>query len=184
MKFDSHWDSRYTMVNTFELSDNELVDSTIGSGSNNVLNQSSVLLTNQRVIGVTGKSRNQELYFCPVSEVKTVSLRFEQSSEGSLIWPVLGFLVAIILILYLDNPLLRFSSAAAVAAISGYLLFDRFSAAHTPILALHTGDQYFHIDLPNDTDVVEIHKFMNRIHSIKRSSDLLLGYRASKFAPR
>lgn len=172
------------MVSTFELSDNELVDSIIGSASNNSLDQSSVLLTNQRVIGVTGKSRNQELYVCPVSEVKSVSLRFEQNPEGNLIWPVLGFLVALILLLYLNNSLLRFLSAATVAAISSYLLYDRFSTSLTPILALHTGDQYFHIDLPNDTDVAEIHKFMNRIHCIKLSSDPLHGYRASKFAPR
>ena len=71
------------MVSTFELSDNELVDSIIGSASNNSLDQSSVLLTNQRVIGVTGKSRNRELYVCPVSEVKSVSLRFEQNPEGN-----------------------------------------------------------------------------------------------------
>ena len=172
------------MISTFELDDNEIVDSTIGSVNSNGLTQSYVMLTNQRVIGVTSPSKNQELYVCSITEVKSVSLRFEQNTEGNLIWPILGFLVALILLFYLDNSILIFSSSVTVAAMSCYLLFDRFSTSPTPILALHIGDQYFRVDLPYDTDVEEIHKFINRVHSTKISADRLHGYRASKFAPR
>ena len=160
------------------LLDGESLVSTLPSGGKR---SSVVLLTDRRVIGLSGKGRQREASYASIREVSSVHLSYEQEGRGSLGWAVLGLVVAILLFATIDNPIGKLVAPAAAVAISIYLIVDRFTVPGRRVLSFRSGASEVRCELPDRLDSSEVYEFVNRMYRLR---DRAVRDHASSFAPR
>ena len=160
------------------LLDGESLVSILPSGGRR---SSVVLLTNRRVIGLSGKGRQREASYASIGNVSSVHLSYEQEGRGNLGWAVLGLVVAVLLFATIDNPIGKLVAPAAAAAISIYLIVDRFTVPGRRVLSFRTGASEVRCELPDRLDSSQVYEFVNRMYELR---DGAVRDHASSFAPR
>ena len=156
----------------------ERLESMLPSGGGR---SSVVLLTDRRVIGLSGRGRQREASYASIRDVSSVHLSYEQEGRGNLGWAVLGLVVAVLLFATIDNPIGKLLAPAAAAAISIYLIVDRFTVPGRRVLSFRAGASEVRCDLPDRLDSSEVYEFVNRMYELR---DGTVRDHASSFAPR
>ena len=171
-------------IDDFALMDGERMDSVLGDGQRDTGDDGAVLLTDRRVIRVSGNRKQRQTSFASIHDVAGVELSFEQEGHGSLVWAAIGFAVAILLYFAIDHALGRLAAPAAVAAMAVYLIIDRMTTSGRRTLFFKTGSSEVQCKLPDGLESAEIQSFINRMYELRESSRRGVPYRASNFAPR
>ena len=156
----------------------ERLESMLPSGGGR---SSVVLLTDRRVIGLSGRGRQREASYASIRDVSSVHLLYEQEGRGNLGWAVLGLVVAVLLFATIDNPIGKLLAPTAAAAISIYLIVDRFTVPGRRVLSFRAGASEVRCDLPDRLDSSEVYEFVNRMYELR---DGAVRDHASSFAPR
>ena len=146
------------------LLDGERLESMMPSGGGR---SSVVLLTDRRVVGLSGRGRQREASYASIRDVSSVHLSYEQEGRGSLGWAVLGLVVAVLLFATIDNPIGKLLAPAAAAAISIYLIVDRFTVPGRRVLSFRAGASEVRCDLPDRLDSSEVYEFVNRMYELR-----------------
>ena len=161
----------------------ERVDSTLGHADGES-GSGLVILTDRRVIGLSGGSKKRQTSFASIDDVSGVDLSFEQEGHGSLIWAALGFAVAVLLYFAIDHSMGRLAAPAAVIAMSVYLVVDRLSMPGRRVLAFRTSGSEVRSELTDKLDGSEVYAFINRMYELRDGPAAVSHARGSTFAPR
>ncbi len=161
----------------FELMRGERLDSMLPAGGS-VGRAGALMLTDRRVIHLSGGRRPRRASFVSTRGVSEAHLTHEREGYGGLVWAALGFAVAVLLFFTIDHQIGRIAASGASAAMAAYLVVDRLTTPGRRVLTFRAAGPGVRFELPKGLEDSEIQGFINRVYEL-RSPD-----RASTFAPR
>lgn len=172
------------------MADEEVQDS-LGvneGGSSNSGSKSAVLLTDRRIIHISGAGSNQRTSYAAIEDVSAVEIT-RQSVEGysAFIWALLAFFVSAMLWRVIENQTLSIAAAAVVALMGIYLIVDRLWSRGEQALVFKVGGAEIQCVLKGSGDQSDAEALVTRLFELKdeRSKpQYARDARAKTFSPR
>ena len=148
-------------------------------------NRSSVLLTDRRIIHISGSGSNLKASYAAIDDVSVAEIT-RQSVEGysAFIWAVLAFFVAAMLWRVIDNQTLSIVAAAIVALMGVYLIVDRLLSRGEHALVFKAGGAEIQCALKGDGDQANAETLIARLFELKDERSKPQYARAKTFSPR
>ena len=130
-----------------------------------------LLLTNARVIHISGKEGRRQTIMISVQDVESVSVRLVfPEGIGPYVWAALSLVMSVILYSYIEHDLGRIAVPLIVMAMGAYLILDRLTEKGRPLLALKARESEIHWPFDYDTESREVYDFINSLYRVKRES--------------
>ena len=155
------------------------------SDSSRNANRSSVLLTDRRIIHISGSGPNLKASYAAVDDVSVAEIT-RQSVQGysAFIWAVLAFFVAAMLWRVIENQTLSIVAAAIVALMGVYLIADRLLSRGEHALVFKAGGAEIQCPLKGDGDQASAETLIARLFELKDERSKPQYARAKRFSPR
>lgn len=121
--------------------EDERVQASLGAyGDSAYANQAdALLLTDKRVIHISGDARRRRSVFAAVSDISMVEIAHQPEGYRAYIWAGLAFITAAALWRVLENPIVSLVVALAVALMGVYLIIDRLTSPGERVIAFKAG---------------------------------------------
>ena len=152
------------------LIEGERIDSALdlSSGDDSSADGPSVLLlTDTRVMYLQGRGKRHKAVFASVRDIDAVEIATQSEGRGAYIWAALAFVLALLLLVALDNAVFRFVGAAVAALMGLYLVADRLTNPGKALVIFKAGASELRCDLESEYAPSEVHTFINRLFQIK-----------------
>ena len=143
-----------------------------------------VLLTDRRVIRVRGNGARRRAEFASLVDIDTVETVVEREGRGMLLWAALAFVIAVVLILVIDQAVGRIVAPLIVAFLGVYLIVDHVTSPGKPFVIFNAGSAQIRCEFRTKRSPEEISVFINRLFQLKSENGLPGPYRPDRFAPR
>ncbi len=170
------------------LMEGEEVQESLGTGQDEKAGragQSVLLLTDRRVIHVSGSGANRKTSYAAIEDINAVEIT-RQSVEGysAYIWAVLAFFVAAMLWRVIENQTLSLVAAGIVALMGVYLIVDRVLSRGEHALVFKAGGAEIQCPLNGNDDQPRAEALVTRLFELKDERNKPQFARASTFSPR
>lgn len=154
-----------------QLMEGEQIDSSLTLALGGVEDDESpevLLLTDSRVIHLSGKGNRRTAVFASVDDISTVEISSERAGFGVYVWSGLAFVVALLLWMVIDHPIGSVASAIIVALMGVYLIADHLMSAGTSVATFKTSASHFKVVLKGEGDTYEnVYLLINRLFLMK-----------------
>lgn len=151
------------------LIDDEHIQSSIGVSETDTTarNRDVMLLTNKRIIHISGAAANQHTSFASIDDVSVVEIIRHSEGYGSFIWAGLAFLVSVMLWQVIDSQALSLVAAVAVALMGVYLIVDRLIPRGEYDVVFRTRTTEIRTKLNNASALPDAKLFIATLFSLK-----------------
>ncbi|MYC05589.1 MAG: hypothetical protein F4X57_00135 [Chloroflexi bacterium] len=165
----------------------ETVRATLGTSlaDDSNADKDSVLLTDRRVIHISGRRTNRRTAHAAIEDISAVAInRQAVKGYGAFVWAALAFLVSVLLWRVIDSEMLALGAAAVVALMGVYLIIDRLWERGEHGLVIRTGSAEIRCALTDKNAQSEAEAFILRLFELKYERSNPQHTRAKTFAPR
>ena len=174
-------------LSAVSLMNDEEVQASIGTSKDGIsANGDVILLTDKRIIHISGAEVNRRLAAAAIEDIGIVELT-RQSAGGysSFIWAGLAFLVSFVLWRFIiDDGTIAIAAAAIVALMGIYLVFDRLTSHGGHILSFKANGADIQCQLPDNSSHAGADALITRLFEIKDERSKPRYARAQSFSPR
>ena len=144
-----------------------------------------VVLTDRRVIQITGSESRRRTSFAAIEDISAVEInRQPTGGYGSFVWAGLAFIVSAALWRIIENQTISIGAAIIVAIMGVYLIYDRLTSGGEHVLVFKTSGAEIRIDLNGEQNQVAAEALTTRMFELKADRSLSKYARANSFAPR
>ena len=123
------------------LLDGERVESALPLDDGGEAPAPALLLTDKRVIYVSGEGKRRRAMFASIQDVQAVEIGFHARSSAAYVWAALALVAAFFLFFVIENPLGRVIGPVAVACLGAYLVVDNLMSPNRQFRHLPRGGQ-------------------------------------------
>ena len=168
-----------------ELMEGERIDRTIstasGNGKSSNGREESLLLTNSRIIHISGAGDGAEVLMASVDDVDMVEFAVIKQGYGAFLWAGLSVILSVALFGILENEIARVIVPLMVLGMGGYLIINRLFFTGGPAAVFHTGGSAITWSFQSDDESQEVSDFIKGLYQMKSARRPLT---RSPFAPR
>ena len=144
-----------------------------------------VVLTDRRVIQVSGSESRRRTSFAAIEDISAVEITQQPTGGyGSFVWAGLAFIASAALWRIIENQTISIGAAVIVALLGVYLIHDRLSSGGEHVLVFKTSGAEIRIDLKGEQSQEEAEALITRMFELKAERILSKYARANSFAPR
>ena len=130
-----------------------------------------LLLTDNRVIHISGEDSRRQTTMLSVQDVESVSVRLIFSKGvGPYLWAALAALMSLILYSYLEHSIARIAVPLIVLAMGAYLVIDRLTERGRPCAIFKARESVIRWPFDYEKESSEVHEFINSLYKVKRES--------------
>ena len=174
-------------LSAVSLMEDEEVQASIGTSEDGISADGDViLLTDKRIIHISGTEVNRRLAAAAIEDIGIVEIT-RQSAGGysSFIWAALAFFVSFVLWRFvIDNQTIAIAAAVIVALMGVYLIFDRLTSRGGHILSFKANGADIQCQLPENGNQAGTEALITRLFELKDERSKPLNARAQSFSPR
>lgn len=165
----------------------EEVQASIGTSEDGIPAEGDViLLTDRRIIHISGTEVNRRLAAAAIEDIGIVEIT-RQSAGGysSFIWAALAFFVSFVLWRFIiDNQTIAIATAAIVALMGVYLIFDRLTSRGGHILSFKANGADIQCPLPENGNQAGTDALITRLFELKEQRADPKYTHSQSFSPR
>jgi hypothetical protein len=144
-----------------------------------------VVLTDNRVIQMSGSESSRRTSFAAIEDISAVEITSQPAGGyGSFVWAGLAFVVSAALWRIIENQTISIGAAVIVALMGVYLIYDRLTSGGEHVLVFKTNGGEIRIDLKGERNQEEAEALIARMFELKAERSLSKYARANSFAPR
>ncbi len=130
-----------------------------------------LLLTNNRIIHLSGEKRRRQTMMISVQDVESVSVRLIfREGVGAYLWAGLSVLLSFILYTYIEHSIGRIAVPLVILAMGAYLIIDRLTERGRPSAIFRARDAEIHWPFDHEKESKEVYEFINSVYRNKRKS--------------
>ena len=130
-----------------------------------------LLLTNDRLIHLSGEDRKQRATMFSIQDVESVSVRLIFSEGiGPYLWAALSVIMSLMLYSYLEHSLARIAVPLVIVAMGAYLILDRLMEKGKPSAFFRVRESEIEWPFDPDKESREVYDFINSLYRAKRES--------------
>ena len=130
-----------------------------------------LLLTNNRVIHITGEEGRRQTTIISIQDVESVSVRLIfPEGIGPYVWAALSVVMGLILYSYIEHSIARIGVPLIVLAMGAYLIVDRLTARGRHTAIIKARDAEIHWPFEHDEESKRVYEFINSLYRQKRQS--------------
>lgn len=131
----------------------------------------SLLLTDNRIIHISGEGNSQQTTIISVQDIESVSVRLTFSEGmGPYLWGALSLAMGLILYSYIEHPIGRIAVPLIVLAMGAYLIIDRLTERGRPAAIFKAREAEIHWPFDSESESGEVYDFINSVYRAKRVS--------------
>ncbi len=154
-------------------------------GESKESNRNIVLLTDRRVIHISGAKSSQKTSFAAIEDISIVELtRQPPRGYGAYIWAGLAFLVSVMLWRIIENQTFSIAAAVIVALMGVYLIIDRLTLQGEHLLLFKSGSAEIQVEIKGDGQLSNADTLITKLFELKEERISLRYSRAKTFSPR
>ena len=172
-------------VERLELMNGETIERSITSKSQNRRSSGrsgdSLLLTNFRIIHISGTGIGSDVVMAAVDDVDAVEFVEVTEGYGAFLWAALSVVLSMALYGILDNQVARTVVPLMVLAMGVYLVVNRIFFSGGPAAMFRTGGTAITWLFRSDNEREEVRDFINELYRLKSHRRVESG---ETFAPR
>lgn len=143
----------------------DLRKGTAGDGS---VGQDRLVLTDSKIILVTGGNRQVITSTLAVGDVAAARVETERRGPGEYVWGALALVLAFLLWRAIGNPAVALAAGIVVAAMGVYLIADKLLRPVASVVILMSGDgQQLRCNLRGARAGADVYEFISRIYARK-----------------
>ena len=173
--------------NGIALMTGETVRAVLGTSlaDNSNADKDAVLLTDRRVIHISGRRANRRTAHAAIEDIGAVAIsRQAVAGYGAFVWAAIAFFVSVMLWRVIDSEMLALGAAVIVALMGVYLIFDRLWERGEHALVINAGGAEIRCALTDKNAQSEADAFILRLFELKYERGNPQHTRAKTFAPR
>lgn len=159
------------------------IDTTDSSRLLTVKPREYLLLTNDRLIYISGTGNDQKTIMTTIHDVETVEIASNHPGYSSYLWAGLAGLISILLFSSIDNTSVKLAATAIVLLMGVYLVIDQITRPRKPTVVFRACNMEIRWECDSTNASNNIYELIKRLYEIKR-----LGIHSptspTKFAPR
>ncbi len=130
-----------------------------------------LLLTNSRIIHLSGKDGKRQTTMVSVHDVESVAVRLIfREGIGPYVWAVLSALMGLILYSYIEHSIGRIAVPLIVLAMGAYLVIDRLTERGRPSAIFKARDSEIRWPFDDKKESKEVYEFINSLYRVKSES--------------
>lgn len=155
---------------SLKLMDKERIDSMLNSvddPTGEPMGDTVALLTDKRLVQLSGGPRRRIVNFVPLRNVDSVEIMTEQQGFRGYLWGGLAIFAAVVLWWVWDNPIGSIGTAALIACMGIYMIFDQILSPGMTMLKFTAGSAELQCVVDSDMPVEDIYRFVNRLFELK-----------------
>ena len=170
-----------------ELLDGENVERVIrlGDASEDDASRTLLLLTDKRVIYLSGEGKRRRAMYASVRDVQAAEIGYHARGNSAYVWAGLAFLAAFFLFFVIENTLGRVVGPAVVACMGVYLIVDNLLTPNRQFVVFRAAGCQLLVDLDGDGQTNAVNDFIARLFQLKEGPprESAFGW-VDRFAPR
>ena len=172
---------------TLELLEGEGVEQIIrlGDASQDDASGTLLMLTDKRVIYLSGQGKRRRAMHASVRDVQAVEVGYHARGTSAYVWAGLAFLAAFFLFFVIENTLGRIAGPVVVAGLGVYLVVDNLLTPNRQFVVFRAAGGQLLVDLTGDDQTDSVNEFIARLFQLKEapSHEPSFGW-VDRFAPR
>ena len=131
----------------------------------------SLLLTDDRIIHISGEGNRRQATMISVQDIDSVSVRLTFSEGlGPYLWGALSLAMAAILYSYIEHSIGRIAVPLIVLAMGAYLIIDRITERGRPSAIFKAREAEIQWPFDSKRESKEVYDFINTVYRTKRAS--------------
>ena len=154
-----------------ELMEGEKIEKSIGAksqrGRSAGRGNASLLLTDHRIIHVTGAGSGSDVVMASVDDVDSVEYVEVTEGYGAFVWAALSVVLSIALFGILENQVARVIVPLMVLGMGVYLIVNRIFFSGGPAAMFHAGGSAITWPFRTEDETDEIRDFINELYRLK-----------------
>ncbi len=157
-------------LRSVELLDGERVDCLIDNavdGNWSSGSRRALLLTNSRVILISGPAKSQQIAMASIEDVDSVEISAVGEGFSAFLWAGLAVILSVILYVTIDHEIWRVAAALAVFGMGVYLVINRLFDSGSPSVAIRAGESEIRWQFDAKRDTGDVHGFVKRLYEAK-----------------
>ena len=170
-----------------DLLDGENVEQVIrlGDASDEDASGTLLLLTDKRVIYLSGEGKRRRAMYASLRDVQAVEIGYHARGSSAYVWAGLAFLAAFFLFFVIENTLGRIVGPVVVAGMGVYLIVDNLLTPNRQFVVFRAAGGQLLVDLDGNGVTEAVNEFIARLFQLKegRPQPPEFGW-VDRFAPR
>ena len=131
----------------------------------------SLLLTDNRIIHISGEGNSRQTTMLSVQDIESVSVRLTFSEGiGPYLWAALSLALSLILYSYIEHAIGRIAIPLIVLAMGAYLVIDRVTERGRPSAIFKAREAEIRWPFDHEGESKEVYEFINSVYRAKRES--------------
>ncbi len=144
-----------------------------------------LLLTDKRVIYVSGHGKRRRAMYASVRDVQAVEIGYHVRGNSAYVWAGLALLAAFFLFFVIENTLGRIAGPVVVAGLGVYLIVDNLLSPTKQYVVFRAAGCQLLVDLDGDGTTDAVDEFICRLFQLKEGPPRSPQYGwVDRFAPR
>ena len=144
-----------------------------------------LLLTDKRVIYLSGQGKRRRAMYASVRDVQAVEIGYHARGSGAYVWAGLAFLAAFFLFFVIENTLGRIAGPVLVAGLGVYLVVDNLLTPNKQFVVFRAAGCQLLVDLDGDGPTDAVDDFIARLFQLKEGAANAGPFAwVDRFAPR
>ena len=157
------------------------ISSTSMNGRTSNRHESSLVLTNTRIILVSGSGDGAKVVMASLDDVDAVEITSINEGYGAFIWAGLSVILSIVLYGIIGNEAAKIIVPVLVLAMGGYLVVNRLFLTGGPAAIFRTGASEITWSFRSDNESQQVREFIIDLYRLKTDQDASA---SRTFAPR
>ncbi|MCY4653926.1 MAG: hypothetical protein OXC95_12275 [Dehalococcoidia bacterium] len=131
----------------------------------------SLLLTDNRIIHISGEGDRRQTTMISVQDIESVSVRLTFSEGiGPYLWAALSLALGLILYSYIEHTIGRIAIPLIILAMGAYLVIDRVTERGRPSAIFKAREAEIQWPFDSKNESKEVYDFINSVYRTKRAS--------------
>ena len=144
-----------------------------------------LLLTDKRVIYVSGQGKRRRAMYASVGDVQAVEIGYHARGNSAYVWAGLALLAAFFLFFVIENTLGRIAGPVVVAGLGVYLVVDNLLTRNKQFVVFRAAGCQLLVDLVGDGATDAVDEFIGRLFQLKEGPPRTPEFAwVDRFAPR
>ena len=141
----------------------------LGDASEDDVSGTFLLLTDKRVIYVSGEGKRRRAMYASLRDVQAVEIGYHARGSSAYVWAGLAFLAAFFLFFVIENTLGRIVGPVVVAGMGVYLIVDNLLTPNRQFVVFRAAGGQLLVDLDGDGVTEAVNDFIARLFHLKEA---------------
>jgi hypothetical protein len=159
------------------------INMTDSAGKPSSKHPEALLLTDSRIIHLSGNQKERKAVIAAVNDVESVEITSNREGYSAYLWAALAVVLSIVLFGTIDNTGVKLASSAIVLLMGVYLVVSQMTEPGKPMVIFRAGGSEITWGYENGENSDDVHAFINRLYQLKASS-VNHSVGPASFAPR